>query len=121
MVGSSLEQLEEHDDVTIQWHAFELHPADAPPLSPESQARILAGRPLLQQSAREHYGLEMNPGPLDTNSRPALVLEKYAQTQSKHHRVALARRTLVARGRYTSRSRSAGSPSGLVESVWLTK
>ena len=25
----------------------------------------------------------MNPGPLDTNSRPALVLEKYAQTQGK--------------------------------------
>ena len=78
-----MEQLEEHDDVTIEWHAFELHPAGAPPLSPERQARISAGRPLLQQRAREQYGLEMNPGPLGANSRPALVLEKYAQTQGK--------------------------------------
>ena len=37
----------------------------------------------MQQRAREHYGLEMNSGPLDTNSRPVLVLEKYAQTQGK--------------------------------------
>jgi predicted DsbA family dithiol-disulfide isomerase len=78
-----LEQLEEHDDVATQWHAFELHPAGAPPISPERQARIMAGRPLLQQRAREHYGLKMNPGPVGTNSRPALVLEKYAQTQGK--------------------------------------
>lgn len=35
------------------------------------------------KNAREQYGLEMNPGPLDTDSRPALILEKYAQTQGK--------------------------------------
>lgn len=78
-----MEQLEEHYDVAIEWHSFELHPAGSPPLSPERQARILAGRPLLQKRAREQYSLEINPGPLDTNSRPALVLEKYAQTQGK--------------------------------------
>ena len=78
-----MEQLEEHDDVAIEWHAFELHPAGAPPISPERQARIIAGQPLLQKRAREHYGLEMNPGPVGTKSRPALVLEKYAQTQGK--------------------------------------
>jgi predicted DsbA family dithiol-disulfide isomerase len=78
-----LEQLEEHDDVALEWHAFELRPAGAPPISPERQARILAGRPLLQKRAREQYGLELNPGPVGANSRPALVLEKYAQTQGK--------------------------------------
>ncbi len=78
-----MEQLEEHDDVAIEWHAFELHPAGASPLSPERQARIIAGQPLLQKRAREQYGLEMKPGPVGTNSRPALVLEKYAQTQGK--------------------------------------
>ncbi len=78
-----MEQLEEHNDATTQWHAFELHPASAPPISPERQARIVAGRPLLQRRAREQYGLDMNPGPLGTDSRPALVLEKYAQTQGK--------------------------------------
>ena len=78
-----MEQLEEHYDVAIEWHSFELHPAGSPPISPERQARIQAGRPLLQKRAREQYGLEMNPGPLETDSRPALVLEKYAQTQGK--------------------------------------
>lgn len=43
----------------------------------------MASRPLLQKRAREQYGLEMNPGPVGTNSRPALVLEKYAQTQGE--------------------------------------
>ncbi len=38
---------------------------------------------MLQKRAREQYGREINPGPLDTDSRPALVLEKYAQTQGK--------------------------------------
>lgn len=60
-----------------------MHPSDAPPISPEHRARIIAGRPQLQRRAREQYGLEMNPGPIGTNSRPALVLEKYAETQGK--------------------------------------
>jgi predicted DsbA family dithiol-disulfide isomerase len=38
---------------------------------------------MLQKRAHEQYGLEMNPGPIGANSRPALVLEKYAQTQGK--------------------------------------
>ena len=87
-----MEQLEEHYDVAIEWHSFELHPAGAPPISPERQARILAGRPMLAKRAREQYGLEMNPGPIGANSRPALVLEKYAQTQGKgaaFHAVAM--------------------------------
>lgn len=37
----------------------------------------------MQKRAREYYGLEMNPGPLEANSRPALMLEKYAETQGK--------------------------------------
>ena len=37
----------------------------------------------MQKRACEQYGLEMNPGPIGTNSRPALVLEKYAETQGK--------------------------------------
>ena len=78
-----MEQLEEHYDVAIQWRSFELHPTGSPPISPERQARILAGRPQLQRRAREQYGLEMNPGPIGANSRPALVLEKYAESQGK--------------------------------------
>lgn len=78
-----MEQLEKNYDVALQWHSFELRPAGAPPMPSEYRARIIAGRPMLQKRAREQYGLEMNPGPLDTHSRPALVLEKYAETQGK--------------------------------------
>lgn len=36
---------------------------------------------MLERQAREHYGLEINPGPMGINSRPALIGEKYAQAQ----------------------------------------
>jgi predicted DsbA family dithiol-disulfide isomerase len=105
-----LEQLEEHYDVTIQWHSFELRPAGSPPMSAEHQARIIAGRPQLQRRAREQYGLEMNPGPFDTNSRPGLVLEKYAETQGKGaaFHVAMMRA-------YWEQARDIGDPAALRE------
>ena len=40
-------------------------------------------RPLFQERAREQYGLEINSGPIGINSRPALVAEKYAESQGK--------------------------------------
>lgn len=36
---------------------------------------------MLERQAREHYGLEINPGPMGINSRSALIGEKYAQAQ----------------------------------------
>jgi predicted DsbA family dithiol-disulfide isomerase len=105
-----LEQLEEHDDVAIQWHSFELRPAGSPPMSAERRARIIAGRPQLQRRAREQYGLEMNPGPFDTNSRPALVLEKYAQSQGK----GAAFHVAVMRA-YWEQARDIGDPATLRE------
>jgi predicted DsbA family dithiol-disulfide isomerase len=38
---------------------------------------------LFQKRAREQYGLEVNSGPVGINSRPALVAEKYAESQGK--------------------------------------
>jgi len=38
---------------------------------------------MFQKRAREQYGVEVNSGPFGINSRPALVLEKYAQSQGK--------------------------------------
>ena len=38
---------------------------------------------MLQKMARERYGLEINAGPFDTDSVPALVAEKFAETQGK--------------------------------------
>ncbi len=78
-----MEKLEENYDIAIEWHSFELRPKGSRPLPPEYRARIEASRPQLKRRALEQYGLEINPGPFDTNSRPALVLEKYAETQGK--------------------------------------
>jgi predicted DsbA family dithiol-disulfide isomerase len=38
---------------------------------------------MLQKRASEQYGLEINPGPFDTDSRPALIAEKIAASQGK--------------------------------------
>jgi len=78
-----LEKLQENYDVAIRWHSFQLRPAGSPPIPPSYRARIEASRPLLQKRAREQYGLEMNAGPFDINSRPALVAEKFAAAQGK--------------------------------------
>jgi len=50
-------------------------------MPPEYKARIEAGRPVLEKSAREQYGLELNVGPSGINSRPALIAAKFAESQ----------------------------------------
>jgi predicted DsbA family dithiol-disulfide isomerase len=65
--------------VSVQWRSFELRPKGAPPIPPEYRARIEAGRPRLYAIARGQYGLEMNPGPFDFDSHPALIGAKYAE------------------------------------------
>ncbi|MEZ4634513.1 MAG: hypothetical protein R2856_05975 [Caldilineaceae bacterium] len=59
--------------------AFELRPKGGPPILPEYRAKIEAGRPQLYATAREQYGVEMNPGPFGLDSRPALIAVKYAE------------------------------------------
>ncbi|NJN82453.1 MAG: thioredoxin domain-containing protein [Caldilineaceae bacterium] len=74
-----MEKLEKSHSVDVRWRSFELRPKDAPPISPEYRARIEAARPRLYQTARESYGLEMNPGPFGFDSRPALTGAKFAE------------------------------------------
>ncbi len=52
-------------------------------MSPERRAQLEASRPLFQKRAREQYGMEINSGPIGIDSRPALVAEKYAESQGK--------------------------------------
>lgn len=76
----------------MHWHAFELRPAGSPPMPPEYLKRIQAGRPMFERQAREHYGVEINSGPMGINSRPALIGEKYAQEQGvgkKYHEAVM--------------------------------
>ena len=52
-------------------------------MPPEYLKRIEASRPMFNKRAREQYGLEINSGPFGINSRPALVADKYAESQGK--------------------------------------
>jgi predicted DsbA family dithiol-disulfide isomerase len=78
-----LEKLEKQYDLDIHWRSFELRPAGSPPLPPEYRKRIEASRPMFEMRAREQYGLEINAGPFGIDSRPALIAEKYAESQGK--------------------------------------
>jgi predicted DsbA family dithiol-disulfide isomerase len=74
-----LDRLEREGDVTIEWHAFELRPPGSPPMPPERRAGIEARRPQFVARAREQYGFEINSGPFDVDSRPALIGEQFAK------------------------------------------
>jgi predicted DsbA family dithiol-disulfide isomerase len=47
--------------------------------------RIEASRPMFHQRVREEYGLELNPGPMEIDTRPALRVEQWAISISKGH------------------------------------
>jgi predicted DsbA family dithiol-disulfide isomerase len=78
-----LEKLQKNYDIAIHWRSFQLRPPGSPPLPPEYRARIEASRPMFAKRAREQYGLEVHPGPFGINSRPALIAEKFAESQGK--------------------------------------
>jgi len=78
-----LEKLQKNHDIAIHWRSFQLRPPGSPPIPPEYRERIEASRPQLQKRAREQYNLELNVGPFNVDSRPALVAEKFAESQGK--------------------------------------
>lgn len=78
-----MERLEQVYDITIAWRSFELRPPGSPPLPAAYRARIEQARPQFIARAREEYGLDVKPGPFGINSRPALIGEKYAESQGR--------------------------------------
>lgn len=60
-----------------------LRPPGSPPMPPEYRARIEASRPMMKERAEQDYGLPFNPGQMEQDSRTALILEKYAESQGK--------------------------------------
>ena len=60
-----------------------LRPPGAGPISPEYQAKILAGRPRMAEIAERDFGVEINFGTFSGTSTPALVGAKYAEAQGK--------------------------------------
>jgi predicted DsbA family dithiol-disulfide isomerase len=87
MAESSLDSLRKTRSITVEWRAYELRPAHAPPIPPDVEAayrkRIAEGWPRVQQIARERFGLELKrmeePSPRPT--RQAHVGAKYALAQ----------------------------------------
>jgi predicted DsbA family dithiol-disulfide isomerase len=78
-----LEKLQQTHDVQIRWRSFELRPAGSPPISPEYLERIKQGQPMLRARMKDDHNIELNSGPFGINSRPALILDKYAEAEGK--------------------------------------
>jgi predicted DsbA family dithiol-disulfide isomerase len=93
-VSSSLEELKKHYEVDVQWRSFQLRPPGAPPMPEWKRQQIEAGQESFKARVREAYGFELNPAKIEADTRPALILEKYAQEQDKgaefHHAVEVA-------------------------------
>ncbi len=89
-----MKELERQYDLDIHWRLYELRPAGAPPIPPAYMAQIEQGRVIFKQRAQADYGVTINSGPFGFNSRPALILEKYAQAHGQgrayHHWVERA-------------------------------
>jgi predicted DsbA family dithiol-disulfide isomerase len=89
MAESSLDSLRQQYALDVEWRAYELRPAHAPPLPPDVEAvyrqRIAAGWPRVQQIARERFGLELkrmeDAAPRPT--RPAHIGAKFALAQGR--------------------------------------
>ncbi|MCL4252031.1 MAG: DsbA family protein [Anaerolineae bacterium] len=89
-----MKELEQQYDLDIHWRSYELRPAGSPPIPPAYMAQIEQGRVIFKQRAQADYGVTINSGPFGFNSRPALILEKYAQAHGQgrayHHWVERA-------------------------------
>lgn len=107
-----LDQLKPTHDFAIRWHAYELRPAGSPPMPEAYKQQILQHRPQLAQMMKERYGVDVVFGPADTNSRPALVGDKYAAAQGDEIGQAYHRAVLEA---YWEHGRDISKPEVLEE------
>lgn len=72
-------------DIVIQWRSFELRPPGSPPIPPAYMQRINESRPRFVETAKQLHGIDVKIGPFGINSRPALILAKYAELQGEAH------------------------------------
>jgi predicted DsbA family dithiol-disulfide isomerase len=83
LVSTSLDKLKESHGIEVVWHSYELRPKGSPPMPEAYKARIEAHTPQMEAMAREHYGIEIKRGRLGTDSRPALIGQKFAEQHGK--------------------------------------
>ncbi len=69
------------DEIAIRWRSYELRPAGSPPMPEDYRKRIEQNRPVLYARMKQDHGVDLNSGPFGINSRPSLIIEKYAEAQ----------------------------------------
>ena len=78
-----LEQLAAQRALDRHWHAFQLRPAGAPPMDAAKRRMIAEHTPKLAAQMREEFGLDINRGPLDIDTRAAHHLFAAADVAGK--------------------------------------
>lgn len=93
MYHSSLERVKKERNLTVEWRAFELRPREAP-VSPEERAEkeayVKQAWPQIQEMARNVYGLNMEPGSLDVDTRLAHAATLLARDSDKSQALHVA-------------------------------
>lgn len=99
MAHTSLQQVKAELPLAIDWRAFELQPAESPAARDElylaeKAKQIEAVWPQVARTAREIYGLELQPTPLGIDTRKAHIGAKIAREhgvdEAYHRRVFAA-------------------------------
>lgn len=78
-----LEQLAAQRPLDLHWHAFQLRLAGAPPMDAAKRRMIAEHTPKLAAQMREEFGLDINRGPLDIDTRAAHRLFAAADVAGK--------------------------------------
>ena len=71
------------DEIAIRWRSYELRPAGSPPIPEEYRQRIEQNRPVLYARMKQDHDVDLKSGPFGIDSRPSLIIEKYAEAQDK--------------------------------------
>jgi len=83
IVASSLETLQGHYQVAVEWHSYMLRPPGTPPIDNRTRAWFEQKSAEFRAMALERFGLKIRQGPFGIDSLPALIGEKYAELHGK--------------------------------------
>jgi predicted DsbA family dithiol-disulfide isomerase len=66
-----LAELGQQQPLDLNWHAFQLRPAGSPPMDEDKRRMIADHTPKLAKQMQEEFGVTIQRGPLDVDTRPA--------------------------------------------------
>lgn len=79
LVMFSLERLRQDADISIRWRAFQLRPADAPPMPPSVRAMVQREHERVAQMVRDQFHVELHPGPIGIATRAGHIAAKFVE------------------------------------------